>query len=69
MKGGDLSQVDKDELRVASWKLVERAGHTRISIGASYYGSRRRDKRTAVLIESKEEKNVKNLSEVEEMMA
>lgn len=41
VKGGDLSLVDKDELRVASQKLVERAGHTRVTIGASYYGSRR----------------------------
>ena len=41
IKGGDLSEVDKDELHLASQKLMERAGHTRVSIGASYYGSRR----------------------------
>lgn len=69
VKGGDLSQVDKGELHVASQKLVERAGHTRESIGASYYGSRRRNKKTVVLIESKEEKNAENLSDIEEVMA
>lgn len=41
VRGGDLSQVDKDELHVVSQKLMERAGHTRVTIGASYYGSRR----------------------------
>ena len=41
VRGGDLSQVNKYELHVASQKLMERAGHTRVSIGASYYGSRR----------------------------
>lgn len=41
VRGGDLSQVDKDALHVASQKLMERAGHTRVTIGASYYGSRR----------------------------
>lgn len=41
VRGGDLSEVDKDELHLASQKLMERAGHTRVTIGASYYGSRR----------------------------
>ena len=41
VKGGDLSRVDKDVFHVASQKLMERAGHTRETIGASYYGSRR----------------------------
>lgn len=41
VKGGDLSLVDKDELHVASQQLMEEAGHTRVSIGAAYYGSRR----------------------------
>ena len=41
VKGGDLSKVDKDEFHVASQKLMEEAGHTRVTIGASYYGSRR----------------------------
>jgi hypothetical protein len=42
IKGGDLSEVDAHDLHVASQKLVERAGHTRVTIGAAYYGSRRR---------------------------
>lgn len=41
VKGGDLSLVDEDELQVASQQLMEEAGHTRVAIGASYYGSRR----------------------------
>ena len=41
VRGGDLSQLDQQELHVASQKLMEEAGHTRVSIGASYYGSRR----------------------------
>jgi len=41
VKGGYLADVDPDEFHVASQKLMERAGHTRVSIGASYYGSRR----------------------------
>lgn len=41
VKGGNLGEVDKDELHVASQKLMEEAGHTRVSIGSSYYGSRR----------------------------
>ena len=39
VKGGNLAEVDKDELHVASQKLMERAGHTRVTIGSSYYGS------------------------------
>ena len=41
VKGGDLSKIDKDEFHTASQILMEQAGHTRVSIGASYYGSRR----------------------------
>lgn len=41
VKGGDLSAVDLDELHLATQKLMERAGHTRVTIGSSYYGSRR----------------------------
>lgn len=41
IKGGDLSLLDKNELHVASQKLMERAGHTRVSIGSAYYGSRK----------------------------
>lgn len=46
VRGGDLNDVDKDKLLIATWKLVERAGHSRAAIGASYYGSRRRSKKT-----------------------
>ncbi|MDH2916073.1 MAG: integrase domain-containing protein [Gallionella sp.] len=52
VKGGDLSLVDGDDLHLASQKLMERAGHTRVTIGASYYGSRRITKK-AVIEESK----------------
>lgn len=41
VKGGDLSEVDKAEFEVATGKLMERGGHSRTSIGVSYYGSRR----------------------------
>lgn len=41
IKGGDLSLLDKKEFHEASQKLMERAGHTRVTIGAAYYGSRR----------------------------
>lgn len=41
VKGGSLADVGPDEFHVASQKLMERAGHTRVTIGASYYGSRR----------------------------
>lgn len=41
IKGGDLSEVDKEALHVATQKLMEQAGHSRVSIGAAYYGSRR----------------------------
>lgn len=68
VKGGDLSRVDKDVLHVASQKLMERAGHTRVSIGASYYGSRRR-KHTDAEIKSEEKNNAENLSEIEEVIA
>lgn len=42
VRGGNLNVVDLYRLHVASQKLMERAGHTRVTIGASYYGSRRR---------------------------
>lgn len=41
VRGGDLSVLDKDELHLASQKLMERAGHSRVTIGSAYYGSRR----------------------------
>ncbi|OIQ99420.1 tyrosine recombinase XerC [mine drainage metagenome] len=44
VKGGDINDIPADEFHVATLKLVERAGHTRPTIGASYYGSRRRKK-------------------------
>ena len=49
IRGGDLSQVGKGELHVASQKLMERAGHTRVTIGAAYYGSRRVKKLVAAI--------------------
>ena len=49
IRGGDLSQVGKAELHVASQKLMERAGHTRVTIGAAYYGSRRVKKAVAAI--------------------
>jgi integrase len=42
VRGGDMSKVEKHRYHEASQQLMERAGHTRVSIGASYYGSRRR---------------------------
>ncbi len=42
VRGGDISKVEKYRFHRASQQLMERAGHTRVSIGASYYGSRRR---------------------------
>lgn len=41
IKGGDLSLIDREELQDVSRNLMERAGHSRVTIGASYYGSRR----------------------------
>jgi hypothetical protein len=41
VRGGDLSEVDKQAFDSATEKLMERAGHSRKTIGASYYGSRR----------------------------
>lgn len=39
VRGGDTSTVDKHELHVATQQLMERAGHSRTSIGVAYYGS------------------------------
>ncbi len=41
IKGGDISQIEKDEYCIMSMQLMERAGHSRVSIGSAYYGSRR----------------------------
>lgn len=41
IRGGDISTLDKNEFSIASSKLMESAGHSRESIGAAYYGSRR----------------------------
>ena len=40
IKGGDISILSKNEYRLASIKVMETLGHSRASIGASYYGSR-----------------------------
>lgn len=53
VKGGDLNDVDRRVFHLVSQKMMERAGHTRVSIGASYYGSRRRKK-----LKSAEKKNL-----------
>jgi hypothetical protein len=42
VRGGDISLIDKDTFHLASQKLMEKAGHIRVNIGASYFGSRRR---------------------------
>lgn len=39
VRGGDMSSVDKDKLHLVKQRAMEKAGHTRIDIGASYYGS------------------------------
>lgn len=44
VKGGDISRIDKKEFDNVTGMLVERAGHSRPTIGSSYYGSRRRGK-------------------------
>lgn len=41
IRGGDASIIDVNELHLAKQKLMERAGHTRVTIGAAYYGSER----------------------------
>lgn len=41
VKGGNLMGVDKQEFGDTTAMLMERAGHSRPTIGASYYGSRR----------------------------
>jgi site-specific recombinase XerD len=41
VRGGNLNQVDKDLFHIVSHKLVERVGHSRATIGSSYYGSRK----------------------------
>lgn len=45
VRGGNLSELNREELHLASQKLMERAGHTRVTIGTAYYGSRRIPKR------------------------
>ncbi len=46
VKGGDISLLDKAEFDNKTEKLMERAGHSRKTIGASYYGSRRTKKKS-----------------------
>ena len=46
VKGGDISSLDKQEFDNETEKLMERAGHSRKTIGASYYGSRRMKKKS-----------------------
>ena len=42
IKGGNINEVSNEDFYSGTLKLVERAGHSRTTIGASYYGSRRR---------------------------
>lgn len=49
IRGGDISELDKEEFHVASQKLMEEAGHTRVSIGSAYYGGRRTSKQRTAL--------------------
>jgi integrase len=42
VRGGDINQVDQYRYHIASQQLMERAGHTRVTIGTAYYGRRRR---------------------------
>lgn len=55
IKGGDINAVPENIYRVASMKLVERAGHTRAAIGASYYGSRRRKKTRQTVVSAEDD--------------
>lgn len=43
VKGGNLSEVGQAEMDEATGKLMERLGHSRLTIGAAYYGSRDRN--------------------------
>ncbi len=45
IKGGDISSVPREEYRYKMIQLMEKLGHSRVCIGASYYGSLRRRKR------------------------
>ena len=42
IKGGNLASIERTLFNHSTGKLMERAGHSRLSIGSSYYGSRRR---------------------------
>ena len=44
VKGGNSNGLDKKVYRVITQQLMERAGHTRTSIGTAYYGSERTKK-------------------------
>ncbi len=46
VKGGDISSLDRSEFKYKTLMLMERAGHSRTQIGASYYGSRRMKKKS-----------------------
>ncbi|OGT01905.1 MAG: hypothetical protein A3F73_00180 [Gallionellales bacterium RIFCSPLOWO2_12_FULL_59_22] len=47
IKGGDISVVTPDEYNSVTRTLMEHLGHSRVSIGSAYYGSRRRKSRKA----------------------
>ena len=46
VKGGDISLLDKAEFDNKTERLMERAGHSRKTIGSYYYGSRRMKKKS-----------------------
>jgi len=41
IKGGDISSIPRDEYKYRMLIVMEKLGHSRVNIGASYYGSRR----------------------------
>ena len=53
IKGGNIAEIDPEKRVLGEGKLMERAGHTRPTIGASYYGSRKPPKSDQKLVEQK----------------
>jgi len=58
VRGGDASELDQQELHEGKQKLMERAGHSRVSIGTAYYGSNRTTKRKAAITPENDLDNV-----------
>jgi integrase len=53
VKGGNIADVAKEDFHVASQKLMEEAGHSRVTIGTAYYGSRRRRSSSSATLKDK----------------